>query len=204
MDAGEEAEEESLAAAILSGKPEAETLLYRRYHRQLLVVLRGRGVPEGLREDLAHEAYIVTLQRLRDGELEQPKLLGRYLKRTAINLWLNEMRKQLRRGDVPLGDGDDALLETPAGQQRELLAAKRSKLVQEILEELTQERDRLVLLLIFVYDWDKSSICDYVGIESRTFDNVRSRALQRCQKVLERNPRMKHQMLDVLEGGRND
>ena len=206
MDAGEElATADALASSILQGDPNAEGLLYARYHRQLVMILRGRGVPQNLQEDIAHEAYIVTLQRLRAGELEQPELLGRYLKRTAINLWLNEVRKSIRHGDVPLDSAADAdALRVAEDGSSEAEAIEMSAMVREIVAELSQERDRQVLLLTFVHDWDKQRVCKHLNLEPRAYDNVRSRAIKRCREILARHARLRQSMQSAMDGGLGD
>lgn len=186
-----------IAAAVLAGDPQAETLLYQRYHPQLVQILRRRGVPPGREEDLAHEAYMIVLQHLRDGDLQEPELLGRYLKRTAINLWLNNIRKETRRGDMPLqGDEPDHVTPHADRQDAEQDAAK---IAQAIIEQLGQERDRLVLTLSIVHHWDKASICRYLDIESRVYDNVRSRAIKRCVQLTEHDPTARAAALSVLQ-----
>jgi len=193
------AADDSLAEAILRGDTNAEGLLYARYHRQLVLILKRRGVPPGQCDDIAHEAYIVTLQRLRDGELKQPELLGRYLKRTAINTWLNELRKHLRHGDTPLDAVGEDAIRAPEDGQSSAETIELASIVKAIVAELSQERDRLVLLLTYIHDWDKQSVCDYVGLESRTYDSIRSRALKRCREVLARNPDLRRSVADISE-----
>ncbi|MEM6484309.1 MAG: sigma-70 family RNA polymerase sigma factor [Pseudomonadota bacterium] len=190
---------ETVSNAIRLGDPSAEGLLYARYHKQLVLILGGRGVPVDKRDDIAHEAYIVTLQRLRDGELEQPELVGRFLKRTAINIWLNEIRKSIRHGDAPLDSTDDDTISTAEDGQNHAESVELGDVVRAIVAELSQERDRLVLLLSYVYDWDKKSVCDYIDIEGRVYDNIRSRALKRCREVIARNPRLRLAAADLSE-----
>jgi RNA polymerase sigma factor (sigma-70 family) len=193
----------TLAEAILKGDSYAEELLYARYHKQLVLILQRRGVPAGQCDDIAHEAYIVTLQRLRDGKLTQPELVGRYLKRTAINTWLNEVRKSIRHGDTSLEVVGDDIAHSPEGDGESLAeSAEMADVVRAIVAELSQERDRLVLLLSYVYDWDKQSVCDYVGLESRVYDSIRSRALKRCREILERNPQLRRSVDDLSEVSR--
>lgn len=193
------AADDSLAEAILRGDPAAEGLLYARYHKQLVLILQRRGVPPAQCDDIAHEAYIVTLQRLRDGELKQPELVGRYLKRTAINTWLSELRKSIRHGDTPLDTADDEAIRAPEDGQSNAETIEMASVVRAIVAELSQERDRLVLLLTYVHDWDKQSVCDYVGLESRIYDSIRSRALKRCREVLARNPGLRRSVDDISE-----
>ena len=135
----------NLVERIAAGDRSAEALLVARYRDQIVMTLRRHGRTEDA-EDLAHDALITLLEKLRTGSIAEPEKLGAYLSGIAVNLSIAVVRKEARRKTRP----EPALVEqaidsTPsvpdAVGDAECLAC-----VVALLHDLNVGRDTAVLL----------------------------------------------------------
>ena len=170
-----------IAEAVNQGSREAESALVEKYWASLHQVLRGRNAPNP--EDLCQEAFIVVIERLRSHPLDDPSQLANYLRRTAINLSIRDIRRSIRQQTDPASDLLDAL---PGLSQVEDVMNNEElrRAVRDLIKQLPQARDRKVLWLHYVEDWDKAAICEQLDIESKSFNNIVSRARARVRDLL--------------------
>ena len=87
----------ALVAGILAGDPAAEDELVARHYRTVRAVLRQllRGRADA--EDLLQETFRLAIEKLRDGQLQQPSRLPSFLISLARNLAINQFRVETRR-----------------------------------------------------------------------------------------------------------
>ena len=170
-----------IATAISNGDQEAESVLVKRYWSSLCQVLKGRNAPNP--EDLCQEAFIVVIERLREKPLEDPTQLAGYLRNTAINLSIRDIRRDSRQKTDAASDLLDIM---PALSQVEdvLDTEELRQQVRDVIQALPQERDRKVLWFYYVEDWDKGKICEHLNLESKAFNNVISRARLRVRQLV--------------------
>ncbi|MCC2617191.1 sigma-70 family RNA polymerase sigma factor [Aestuariibacter halophilus] len=188
---------QSLVARILEGDSAAEQHLVEHYWQSLFFILCKRSQDRDLSADIAQDAMLVALQRIRQGELSNHAAVGAFIRQIAINLLLAHYRKAQRRQtdtvdfdhlDFPHADGDlcDGL-----NQQ------KIQQLVLQVLDELPTERDRQILYRHFLYHQDKSVICDEFELTPAHFDRVLHRARQRLKQLLCEQLQISPSALDV-------
>ena len=175
-----------LVRRIAAGDASAEEELVQRYSRGLLYLLRHLGAPPELADDLNQETFRIVLERLRRRELDDPSGLAGFLRATARNLRIAEVRKTARRRT----DADDEKLEQvvhPApGQLSSVLHDEEAGIVRQLIQELPANRDRQLLLRFYVAEEEKESICADLGLDSLHFNRVLFRARQRFKELLER------------------
>lgn len=174
-----------LCARIENGDSTAETALYRKYRRGVLFLLsRESGDPE-LASDLTQDALIKVISAARAGEIRDPPALNGYVRSTARNMLIAWRRKEARRGTsaVDPQDGDPF----PDDQSISILETlKRSQLkpiIELLLSQLRVERDRDVLVSLFLRDEDRESICARWDLTPIQFDTVLHRARMRLRTI---------------------
>ena len=90
-----------IAAAINLGDRAAETVLFERYYRTVLYILRKRLRDEESARDLCQETFRVTLERLRRAPLQEPEKLAAFIHSIAVKLSIADIRKAERRQTYP-------------------------------------------------------------------------------------------------------
>ncbi|MFL6234803.1 MAG: RNA polymerase sigma factor [Thermoanaerobaculia bacterium] len=154
------------------------------YGRGVAVILdrHTNGRPEA--EDLFQDTFRLGLEKLRQGELREPAKLPGFLAQIARNLAIEHYRKLARRKT----DADsDAVLDAAASSESPLaalMARESSALVRLVLQDLTNERDRQILLRFYIAEEDKDRIAADYGLSSLQFNRVLHRARQRYKELL--------------------
>ena len=182
------AKERSAAAAIVSrirsGDAAAETELVKRYQRRLyFVVIRRVGDSERAR-DIVQDVLAIAIDKLRCQDLREPERLVGFLRGIADNTIKSEGRKRSRDPisldiEAVAAIPDSSTLQYPAVAAEQIRTA-----IHAVLQELTVERDRELLMRFYVYDEDKDRICDELGIDRSHFSRVLFRAKGRFRKCL--------------------
>ena len=170
MDAAE------LAIAIAGGCPAAESELVRRYRRQLI----GRLTPEtkdwARAEDLAHEALLIVLLRLRGDGIREPAKLSGYVHRTGYLVFLSWLRKKSNQFEYR-ESFDDQVGDSTALEDA-IVAEQDGMRLRSVIASLPVERDRDILNW-FLADQPKEVACEAFGLSSAHYDRVVSRARSR-------------------------
>lgn len=195
MDAQQRELEESeiannLVRRIRDGDTAAETKLVERYGERLRFVLARQMAqfPHDV-DDIVQESLATALLRLRDESIDDPARLGGFIYGIARNLRLAKIRDHARHD----GTADpETLDEIPSDQVRpdEVVANDETTLImRRVLAELGtvvgEERDREVLLRLFIHEQDKEEICRALKIDDP--DHLRKvvyRAKARLKKLL--------------------
>ncbi|MEM8492696.1 MAG: sigma-70 family RNA polymerase sigma factor [Pseudomonadota bacterium] len=175
----------NLAARVNRGDKQAEALVIRTYQRSVLEMLRNRSGDPDLAQDLLQETFIVVLRRLRADGIDQPDKLPAFIHRVAHNLAVGHFRKESRRKTQPDTDAIEVQPDDSCTQLEAILREENSKLVHELLNELTAPRDREVLQRFYVFGEEKSQLCRELALRPEQFDRVISRARQRLRKLAE-------------------
>jgi len=173
--------------AVSAHKEEAaEIILYGRYHRPLLALLRRMTRDQMLAEDLAHDALIIAIQRLRKGNLETPEKLGPFLFQTARYLYIAECRRKKSRKTDCFAELETLQMGEPAEEHAEEL----QQILWEALATLSQVRDRDILIRSYIYDEPKGVTCEALALTPCQYDRVISRARNRLRdcSILAVNP----------------
>jgi RNA polymerase sigma-70 factor (ECF subfamily) len=169
---------------IGAGDRRAEEELVRRYQRGLIYLLQRRTRDPQLAQDLAQETFRIAIEKLRQSPIEQADRIGAYLRGTALNLVIGEVRKHVRRGTSADSDAVDAAADDAAGPFDNVSGEQVKRLVRKLLDELPVPRDREILIKTYLEDQDKSAICEALAVDSAHYNRVLFRAKERFRELL--------------------
>jgi RNA polymerase sigma-70 factor (ECF subfamily) len=172
-----------IARAIASAAPgaaeAAEAELYRRFaHRVRLYGLKHLR-DDAAADDLAQQVLLVTIERLRDGEVRNPDEIGSFILGTSRML-ADSMQRKTRRRERLTAQFHVAELYAPPE------AASLDIEVVEHCLHLLADRDRRVLLLTFYAEKTSSEIAEELGVTSTVIRVARHRALERMRQCVGR------------------
>ncbi|MGH8187296.1 MAG: sigma-70 family RNA polymerase sigma factor [Steroidobacteraceae bacterium] len=187
---------ESPQAAAVDGSPSeasavaAENLLedvYRRHKRSIVRLLRRHVPSDEAAENVFHEACRVTYERLLGRGIRDSEHLAGFLYGTARRL----ARADRRRFDNSRTESNVAVLESLSDPAADVSIARekdeRAAAVRRLLQELPVERDRHVLVRLYLDERDKDEICAELGLSDEHFSRVLFRAKLRFRAILERH-----------------
>lgn len=173
-----------IAARIAAGDRAAEGELVQHTRFGLWMVLVKRGCSKDEAEDLAQEALIVALRRLRAGELEDPSRISGYLLRTALYMQRGAQRRLSESRTVYEVEKVDQFADEKADPLAHLDRSERQDLLRRALSWLSQPRDRELLHRHYLLEEDKSEVCAKLDLSVEHFDRVLHRAKQRLAKLM--------------------
>jgi RNA polymerase sigma-70 factor (ECF subfamily) len=176
-----EVDDGTLARMIASARAagEAESELYRRYAPRVRLFGLKHLRDEASAHDLAQQALLVALERLRAGEVREPDQIGSFILGTSRMLAQAQQRTDRRRAELR---AEYAHLVSDRVEPATLV--DRAPL-EECLRQLG-ERDRSVLLLTFYAEQPAPAIGDALGMSQGAVRVARHRALARMRDCLER------------------
>lgn len=178
---------EQIANAIRQGSRDAEKALLDRYYRTVLFILKKRLNDDALALDLCQETFRVIIEKLRERALDQPDKLAAYLQKTAMNLCVAENRKSARQ-KTSTDTEQVELLTFPGEDPLAKIASERAvHAVSALIDELQSERDRQILRLYYIQEWEKEDICHELTLGHRHFDRVISRARSRFRQLVDQS-----------------
>lgn len=155
---------------------------YEEHRTYVLAVLRRRcgWLDRSEQEGLLHDAYVVLLEKQRDGVIDldamRPPQVRAYLTQTALNKALDEGKRAGRKRSVAL---DDNAMELPDEQPEadELLARTFDEArMREIVAELP-ERQQLIVKLRFFLGHSPAEVQRYLGVTERAYRRDLERAM---------------------------
>lgn len=169
--------------AIVAARPaiaaEAESELYRRLApRVRLYGLKHLRDPHAA-ADLVQQVLLITLQRLRAGELREPEQVVSFVLGTS-RMTILELRRGSARRERLLGrvHEDPAAIDSDTNSEHE-----RERLIG-CLQRLS-ERERSVLMHTFYDDKVAEEVANDMGLQPGNVRVIRHRALQRLRECLE-------------------
>lgn len=174
-----------LAGRIAAGDRSAEDEMVRRYGRQLEFILRRHVREPSLAADIAQEALMVVLKRMREPGLEHPEKLAAFLHRTAINLARGEARTYFRRNTHPDHEAVALVAVSEPLLADRIDREQLSATVRQLIAELGQPRDRELLRRFYLGEESKASLCEAFAVSPAHFDRIHFRAKQRFRQILE-------------------
>jgi len=175
----EAASDEALARRIaggLAGSTDAEEAeLYRRFAPRVRLYGRRHLQNEAAADDLAQDVLLLTIERLRAGEIRQPEDIGSFILGTSRMMARSERRVARRRDALAARFTDTTVQTGPTS-----LAVLDAPRVAACLRALA-ERDRLVVLLTFYADRDAPGIAQDLGCSPGAVRAIRHRAMARLR-----------------------
>jgi RNA polymerase sigma-70 factor (ECF subfamily) len=169
-------------ASASSDAEEAE--LYRRFAPRVRLYGRRHLQNDAAAEDLVQEVLLLTIQRLRSGEVRRPEEIGSFILGTSRMMAQAERRVTWRREALTARFMEPAAASAPASTD-----ALDGPRVATCLRTLA-ERDRLVVLLTFYADREAPRIAEDLGVSPGAVRAIRHRAMARLRDcVLGRSER---------------
>ena len=171
--------DEALARRIASGAPGStdaeEGELYRRFAPRVRLYGRRHLRNDAAGDDLAQNVLLLTIERLRGGEVRRPEEIGSFILGTSRMMAHAERRVARRREALAA-----RFLERPVETAPSSTAALDAPRVAACLRTLP-ERDRLVVLLTFYAECEAPRIAEDLGVSSGAVRAIRHRAMARLR-----------------------
>ena len=170
-----------LARAIASSPPGAaqaeESELYRRFAPRVRLYGLKHLRDEAAADDLAQQALLVTIERLRQGEVRNPDEIASFILGTSRMLADSTGRKTRRRERLTAQFHVAEPYARPAAETADI------DIVERCLHGLA-ERDRRVLLLTFYVEKSSPEIASELGVTGTVVRVARHRALERLRDCI--------------------
>jgi len=180
-----------MVSRIGHGDRTTEEMLVKKYWRGLVIMLQGLTNNRQLAEDIAQEALLIVIKRLRNEGIEKPDSLTSYLYQTARYEFLGGLRK--KNNQLRLIDSAESVIDNVSSIEETWTAAETRALVTQYIRKLPVRRDREILLRFYVNEQPKQEICDALSLTPIHFDRVISRARNRFYELVKHR---KHELLD--------
>lgn len=174
-----------LVGRIEAGDGRAESELVERYARYVKLILLKRTGSVQLANDLCQDTFIVTLKKLRAGDLKKPPCLSAFIRQTAVNLSIDHFRKEKRY--IFQNDESNSLHLSHRDYKARGIDRQTARVILEkVLTQLAVSRDREILRRFYLADEDKVSICTDLKLSASHFDRVLYRARKRmCELIVQ-------------------
>ena len=161
----------NLVNRIVAGDPVAETELVEQYTTGMRHMLLKRTGSRQASNDICQEVMIATLKKLRAGGLHKPASLSAFIRQTAVYLSIVHFRKEKRY--IHQDDGIISLHTAHYDRKAKAIDQQQAgSLLEELLDQLSVERDREILRRFYLRDEDKTVICRDLGLSPTHFDRV--------------------------------
>jgi RNA polymerase sigma-70 factor (ECF subfamily) len=174
--------DEALARRIaggLSGSTDAEeSELYRRFAPRVRLYGRRHLQNDAAADDLAQEVLLLTIERLRAGEVRRPEEIGSFILGTS-RMMAHAERRLARRRETLAARFMEPVVESAASS----IAALDAPRVATCLGALA-ERDRLVVVLTFYADREAPRIAEDLGVSPGAVRVIRHRAIVRLRECV--------------------
>ena len=170
-----------LARAIAAAPPGAaeaeESELYRRFASRVRLYGLKHLRDEAAADDLKQQVLLVTIERLRAGEVRNPDEIGSFILGTSRMLSDSTKRKTTRRERLTDQFHVSELYAAPLVESGDIAAVERCL-------HLLGERDRRVLVLTFYAEKPSSEIAEELGVTQAVVRVARHRALERLRECV--------------------
>ena len=178
-----------LAERISNGDQHAEGVLYARLRPAVLTMLRVRSRDAEIAQDLTQDTFRILIERLRSDGIDDPERLSGFVQGIARNLYRDYAKKEARRGTDADTDQVELAVSHDGSALDEIQHTELSTALTEMLNELSQPRDREILKRTFLDQQDKQVVCAQLDISVDHFHRVIYRAKQRfADLVRKRRP----------------
>ena len=172
----------ALARRIAEGPPDAtgaeEAELYRRFAPRVRLYGRRHLRDEGRADDLAQEVLLLTIDRLRAGDVRRPEEIGSFILGTSRMMALAERRTARRREALRARFVDASPQVSPMS-----LSTLDTPRLAACLRALA-ERDRLVVLLTYYAGREAPRIAEDLGVSPGAVRAIRHRAITRLRECM--------------------
>ena len=161
-----------LVNKIQIGDQRAEAEFVKVCSDSLMSILLNKAQDPDIARDCYQKTLLITLRKIRAGDIRNPESIFAFLSRTAANVVITHRRSENRYTNLGdrvfqlTGGADDAAT-------REKDSETINLLLKNLLNQLPVPRDREILQRFYLHEEDKKSICRDFGLKSEHFDRVR-------------------------------
>ncbi len=173
-----------LVEGIQRGDLASESTFIKKYRQGLVIMLEQRTRDRARAEDLAHDTLLTVLSKIRASDIDDPNLLTRYVYQTAKYIHIGWQRKKVNQTELKESLDDE--VSGQKNQENELIRRQQVNLARQLMNELSVERDRDLLLRYYVHEQTKPIICDALQLSNQHFDRVLNRARKRFHELVEK------------------
>jgi RNA polymerase sigma factor (sigma-70 family) len=155
---------------------------YEKHRDYVLAVLRRRcgWLAEDEREAILHDAFVVLLEKERDGELDPAAMHGNqvraYLTQTALYKALDEGKRAERNRSAPLDEAGEVEGDGQRPPEDAIAAALDGARVREIVDGLPKRRQAIIKLRFF-FERTPGEIQELLGVTNRVYRRELERAV---------------------------
>jgi len=164
-----------IAVSVRGSTDAEEAELYRRFAPRVRLYGRRHMRNDAAADDLAQDVLLLTIERLRAGEVRRPEEIGSFILGTSRMMAQAGRRVARRREALAARFMDTAMETTPSS-----LVVLDVPRMAACLRALT-ERDRLVVLLTFYADREAPRIAADLGVSPGAVRAIRHRAMTRLR-----------------------
>ena len=171
-----------IVANIRRGDRPMEAVFFQRYYAGVKRHLARYIHNTSHAEDIAHDALLTVLLRLRNKSIEQPQFLDRFVYQTAKFSYYSWLRRPANQPGLfePLAEHQD-----PMDTEQQFLRAEQRRLLLVLIGTLRVERDREILRRAYIHDETKLATCEALALTTSHFDRIIFRARERLRHRLE-------------------
>ena len=152
-----------------------ETELYRRFAPRVRLYGRRHLQNDAAVDDLAQDVLLLTIERLRAGEVRRPEEIGSFILGTS-RMMAHAERRVVRRREALAARFMGTAVDTPPPSSAALDAPRVATCLRAL-----PERDRLVVLLTFYADREAPRIADDLRVSPGAVRAIRHRAMVRLR-----------------------
>jgi len=172
----------AIVANIRRGDRPMEAVFFQRYYAGVKRHLARYIHNTSHAEDIAHDALLTVLLRLRSKSIEQPQFLDRFVYQTAKFSYYSWLRRPANQPGLfePLAEHQN-----PMDTEQQFLRAEQRRLLLVLIGTLRVERDREILRRAYIHDETKLATCEALALTTSHFDRIIFRARERLKHRLE-------------------
>lgn len=172
-----------LTKRIQAGSRIAEEEFVKTYYHSIRLLLLNKTQNPDIAKDCCQQTLLITLIKIRAGDIVKPESLTSFLKHTATNVATAYFRKERRYTSL-----NDETLPAPLSFRNEAEQDKDSETIRlilnNVLDSLSVKRDGEILRRFYLRDEEKSIIRRDLDISAAHFDRVLYRAKSRLRQLL--------------------
>ncbi|WP_154223547.1 RNA polymerase sigma factor [Marinicella rhabdoformis] len=174
----------NLLKQIAAGDTDACQQFVVDHYQWLTVIVRQQFPYTDLYMDIVHDAFGLTIEKLKANEINKLESIKFYLRTAAINIGYSYLRKDKKFRSSLDQDLLFILEDKTADVAREVEWDDSIEYVKRLIKELKVARDREILKAFYLEDKDKLSICQELQITPDHFSRVLFRAKHRLKELL--------------------
>lgn len=175
-----------LAAKIASGDNAVSNEFVQINYKWLLFIIRRKFAQSNNHEDIVQDTFMLVLNKLQQGKVNNHKAIMGFLRTTAINIGFEYLRKDKKFTSAIDQDYLDVIEDAKEDILSTIIWDDKVKYVKQVMDELKKQRDKDILIKFYFKDQNKPSICDELALSTEHFDRVLYRAKQRLKQLIDK------------------